>query len=130
MNNALTRLRHKLIKVLGGFTEQRTFTGQKITEARIRTKKLQAQMFVDDYMTPPTMDTNNIKAYCEGNLRNMMLQELKESGDILIECESIPGKGFCVRATLYVVEGKGASMYMHTPMFENRGWPGDIHRKW
>ena len=121
LDDALLHLRHRLIKALGGFTEQRTFASAKITKAEVRTKKLQAQMFVDSYMIPPTMDTDHRKAYCESDLRTMMLRELEKSGDILIECENIMGKGVCVRATLYVVEGKGASMYMHTPIFEVGG---------
>ena len=116
MKEFFIRLRHWLIKKLGGFTEQYAPVHTTvIRKADIQMRKVQAEMRVrPEELMNSTLD---VKRYCESQLRNKIVAQLQESGDVILESQEQFGH-MTVRATLYVVEGAGAALYVHQPMFE------------
>lgn len=116
MKEFFIRLRHWLIKKLGGFTEQYAPVHTRvIRKADVKIRKVQAEMRVrqEDLMN----NTLDVKRYCESQLRHKIVAMLQENGDVILESQEQFGY-MAVRATLYVAEGPGAALYVHRPMFE------------
>lgn len=72
-------------------------------------------------MVPEMLEKGSfdIEEYCKKSLREELVRKLQESGDVIMESSEDIFRGeVIVRATLYVVEGKKAALYMHGPMPE------------
>lgn len=102
MKKFFTRLRHWLIKKLGGYTEQFTPIQRKITPiANVPVQKVQAQISV---AAPGPNSALDFKRYCEGKVLDLLVRELYKSGFILWESQNdIITQKVNVRATLRVV---------------------------
>jgi len=88
MKKILTRIRHWLIKKLGGYTEQFTPIQRQIqwTE-NVQPQKVQAQISI----SPPGPDSAiDFKRYCENRVLDLLVKELYQSGFILWESENDP----------------------------------------
>lgn len=121
MKDFFMRIRHWLIKKLGGFTVQRVSSAPYITKAEINTKIIRAEMrLVPEMLEKGSFD---IEKYCKNRLRDELVRKLQESGDVIMESSEDIFRGeVIVRATLYVVEGEKAALYMHSPMPEAWGY--------
>lgn len=120
MKDIFLRLRHWIIKKLGGFTEQRTLSHLPIVRTDIQVKKIQAQIMVRPEDLAGSID---YKRYFEQYMGAEIMRKLQGSGEVILESEENAFRGEVIlRATLYVVEGPGAALYLHRPQYEEVGW--------
>ncbi len=105
MKKIFTRLRHWLIKKLGGYTEQFTpIQRQSTRTVNVPTQKVQVQTSVGARELDSTID---FKRYCEKRMLDRLVQSLYQSGLILWERQDdIFEQKVNMRATLYVVNAE------------------------
>ena len=102
MKKFFDRLRRWLIKKLGGYTEQFTPIQRQIERtAEVPVQKVQAQISI---AAPGPDRVDDFKRYCEGQVLDLLVRELYESGFILWERQDdFMAQKVNVRATLRVV---------------------------
>lgn len=102
MKKLILRLRHWLIRKLGGYTEQFLLIQRQIVRTEsVRPQKVQAQISVFPHDLDSAID---FKQYCESRVLSLLVQELYQSGFILWEREYDHfSQKVNVRATLRVV---------------------------
>lgn len=110
MKNFFMRMRHWLIKKLGGYTEQFTPLHRQIqwTET-VHLQKVRAQISVP---MPKPDSAIDFKRYCEDQVLYILMRELYQSGFILWESQNDAlTQKVNVRATLRVVNANDLQKY-------------------
>lgn len=117
MRKLLERLRLWLIRKLGGFTEQYHQTIRPIN-ANVRYEILQVSTFINNEIRMG-LDRRKVLEYARAQLAIRLANELVASDAVIVESrEDLFRDELELRARVFVLEGKGSSLYLNRPLRE------------
>ena len=115
MRKLLKRLRLWLIHKLGGYTVEYSQTIHPV-RADISYRILQATCRLDNWERAK-MQVPELVRYGKNRLCEALAKELLNSDEVILEATEDPiQNALLVRARLFVIEGKGAAMYLNVPL--------------